>query len=73
MAVRVGAWLDPDHRFRADPARNDPFERALFGGGDDELHLAAGLGLAFWDFQLDLAVDSSELVDTASISAIWQF
>ncbi|MCP4200762.1 MAG: hypothetical protein GY769_02355 [bacterium] len=73
VALRVGAWLDPDHRFRADPARNDPFERALFRGGDDEVHLAAGLGLAFWDFQLDVAVDFSELVDTGSVSAIWQF
>lgn len=73
VAMRVGAWLDPDHRFRADPARADLFERALFRGGDDELHLAAGFGLAFWDFQLDLAVDFSELVDTASLSAVWQF
>jgi long-subunit fatty acid transport protein len=73
LALRVGAWLDPDHRFRADPGRNDPFERALFRGGNDEVHYAVGLGLAFWTFQLDLAVDFSDLVDTVSLSAIYQF
>ncbi len=73
VAFRVGAWIDPDHRFRANPGRGDAFERALFRGGDDELHLAAGLGLAFSTFQLDLSVDFSDLVDTASLSAIYQF
>jgi hypothetical protein len=60
--------LDPDHWFRADLGRNNPFERALFRGGNDEVHFAVGLGLAFWTFQLDLAVDFSELVDTALLS-----
>jgi hypothetical protein len=73
VALRAGAWLDPDHRLAVDPARADTFERALFPGGDDELHLAAGLGLAFPTFQIDLAVDFSELADTAAVSVIWQF
>jgi hypothetical protein len=41
--------------------------------GSDEVHYAVGLGLAFWTFQLDLAVDFSDLVDTVSLSAIYQF
>lgn len=73
LALRGGVWLDPDHGLRAPAGRTDPFERALFRGGDDEIHFAAGLGLAFRIFQLDLGVDFSDSVDTASISAIYQF
>ena len=73
VALRAGAWLDPDHRIAADPALVDVFERALFRGGENELHLAAGVGVAFPAFQLDLAVDFSDLVDTAALSVIWQF
>ena len=73
VALRAGLWLDPNHRIAADPAQTDPFERALFRGGDDEVHLAAGMGLAFPTFQVDLAVDLSELTDTAAVSVIWQF
>jgi long-subunit fatty acid transport protein len=73
VALRVGAWLDPDHRFRAPSGTADPFQRALFREGEDEVHVAAGLGVTFWTFQLDLAADFSELVDTVSLSAIYQF
>ncbi len=73
IALRAGVWLDPDHRIAADPAQADPFERALFRGGDDEVHVAAGLGFAFPTFQVDLAVDLSEPTDTAAVSVIWQF
>jgi hypothetical protein len=41
--------------------------------GEDELHLAVGVGLAFKDFQVDLGVDFSDLVDTASLSVIYSF
>ena len=73
VALRAGAWLDPDHRIAIDPNRADPFQQALFPGGDDELHLAAGLGVAFRTYQIDLAFDVSELADTAAVSVIWQF
>jgi hypothetical protein len=71
VAVRAGVWLDPDHRARA--ITDKPFVTALIQGGDDELHYAAGLGFAFPVFQVDLAIDLSDLVDTASISAIYTF
>jgi long-subunit fatty acid transport protein len=70
VSLRLGAWLDPDHRFRSD--RND-FERAIFRGGEDEIHLAAGVGLAFERFQIDVAADFSDLVDTISLSTIYSF
>lgn len=74
VAVRLGLWHDPDHQFRfeGDPDQ-EPFLAALFPGGDDELHLAAGLGVALRRFQVDLGVDLSDRVDTASLSAIYSF
>jgi long-subunit fatty acid transport protein len=71
LAVRAGVWLDPDHRFRS--ISSDPEHRALFQPGNDEIHVALGLGLAFGSFQIDLAADFSDLVDTVSLSAIYSF
>ena len=71
VALRLGAWLDPDHRVKGD--ETDEVSKALFQPGDDELHLAAGVGIAFKSFQIDLAADFSDLVDTISLSAIYSF
>ena len=70
MAVRLGAWHDPDHQQRNETSA---FSRAEVPGGDDELHLAAGFGVAFDKFQIDVGLDLSELRDTASISMIYSF
>jgi hypothetical protein len=35
--------------------------------------VAVGVGLAFKSFQIDLAADFSDLVDTVSLSAIYSF
>jgi long-subunit fatty acid transport protein len=72
LAIRAGVWLDPDHRFRSTHP-DDPDHRALFQPGEDEIHVAVGLGLAFKSFQIDIAADLSELVDTYSLSAIYSF
>lgn len=72
LAVRAGVWLDPDHRFRSIHP-DDPDHRAMFQAGDDEIHVAVGFGLAFKSFQIDLAADFSDLVDTASLSVIYSF
>ncbi len=72
LAIRTGVWLDPDHRFRSIHP-DDPSHRALFQSGEDEIHAAVGLGLAFKSFQIDLAADFSDLVDTYSLSAIYSF
>ena len=71
IAVRFGAWLDPDHQLRA--TVDDPFTRALLPLGSDEMHYAAGVGLAFKRFQIDFGVDLSDRADTASVSAIYSF
>jgi len=71
LAIRAGVWLDPDHRFRS--ISGDPEHQALYQPGEDEVHVAVGLGLAFKSFQIDLAADFSDLVDTVSLSAIYSF
>jgi hypothetical protein len=70
-AVRLGAWLDPAHR--VDYRGEDWIARAVLDSGSDEIHLAAGFGLAFERFQIDIGVDLSDLADTASLSAIYSF
>jgi hypothetical protein len=71
LAARLGAWLDPDHRIGY---RGDGYvQQALILPGKQELHLAAGLGVVFERVQIDLGVDLSDLVDTASVSAIYSF
>jgi hypothetical protein len=70
--VRAGLWHDPDHQTRANERAND-FNRALLRPGEDELHYALGVGVAFKNWQLDGSLDLSESVDTASLSAIYSF
>jgi len=71
VAIRFGAWLEPDHQLRA--TSDDPLARALLPPGDDEMHYAAGLGVAMQSVQIDLAVDISDRVNTVSLSAIYSF
>ncbi len=71
VAARLGAWLDPDHSAQqSDPG---PFAQAEAVPGANEIHLAAGLGIALDRLQIDLGVDLSERRDTASLSAIYSF
>jgi hypothetical protein len=71
IAVRLGAWLEPDHQMRA--TTDESYLRALLPRGKDEVHYAAGLGMALQRLQVDLAVDVGERVDTASLSVIYSF
>lgn len=71
VAVRLGAWLDPDHQMYA--IVDDAYMQAMLPRGDDEWHYTAGLGLATARFQVDLAADLSERVNTISLSAIYNF
>ncbi len=70
LAFRLGVWLDPDHRIRY--TGDDPFVRALRQPGEDEIHFAVGFGLAFARFQLDLAIDLADRVDTVAISTVYR-
>ena len=71
VAVRLGAWLDPAHRISYTGELD--FDRALLAPGEDELHLAFGLGMAFETLQVDLGADISDTRDTISLSAIYTF
>jgi hypothetical protein len=71
IGVRFGVWRDPDHATQFEGA--DVYRRSLLRGGDSQLHWAAGLGVAFERFQVDLGADFSELVDTVSVSGIYSF
>jgi len=71
LAVRFGAWLDPDHQVRN--MGDDPFIRELLPRGEDQMHYAMGLGAALRNFQIDLGVDLADTVDTVSLSAIYSF
>ncbi len=72
IALRAGAWLDPDHLARANE-RADEFTRAFLRGGDDEVHFALGLGVALQRFQIDGAADFSDSVNTVSLSVIYSW
>lgn len=61
IAVRVGAWYDPAHRWLENAG-----ERLPIGSG--EWHGSAGMGLAWEHFQLDFAFDVSDPVITLSVS-----
>ncbi len=71
VALRVGSWLDPDHKIRFEG--DSLFTRAVFQPGSDEVHVSAGVGVAFRQFQIDFGVDLSDPVDTLSLSAIFSF
>jgi long-subunit fatty acid transport protein len=71
IAVRGGVWLDPDHRIRHEGT--DLLDLALLRPGDDTVHYALGLGVAFRSFQVDVGADFSDFVDTASLSVIYSF
>ena len=72
VALRAGVWVDPDHRIRF-TGTDEPLDLAIFRRGSDEVHFALGAGVAFERFQIDAAVDLSDLVDTVSLSAIYGF
>jgi len=71
LALRLGIWLDPDHRIRA--TTGDDLFRAVLSPGSDNLHYALGFGAAFKQIQIDLGADFSDLRDTLSLSAIYSF
>jgi hypothetical protein len=71
IALRIGTWLEPDHQVRA--TVDDLYLQALLPPGDDDVHFSAGLGLATKRFQVDLAMDFADRVDTFSLSAIYNF
>jgi hypothetical protein len=75
-ALRVGVWRDPAHNIRFQQRVSTPESDALaraFPAGDDEIHFSAGAGFVLKRFQLDVAADFSDSVDTFSLSAVFFF
>jgi hypothetical protein len=70
VAIRLGTWLDPDHKIRA---FDDPLARAIFRAGDDQWHFTAGVGIVVRSFQIDVGFDLSKVVKTASVSTVFSF
>jgi opacity protein-like surface antigen len=73
LALRGGAWFDPDHRIRFEGDARNKADQILFPPGEDEWHITGGGGIVFPKLQIDLGYDHSERVKTFSISAIYRF
>lgn len=76
VSLRAGVWSDPNHtlEFEVPQGAPAPALAVLFSiPGERETHYALGAGIAFESFQIDLAADVSDLVDTYSVSGVWHF
>ena len=74
VLLRFGGWIDPDHRMQyVDPQNRAPRLAVLFRPGEDEFHVAPGVGFAFQKFQIDAALDVSQRVNTVSVSTVFRF
>jgi long-chain fatty acid transport protein len=78
LALRGGVWHDSAHRayFKSDRDTGLPYPQyaLLFPRGSGQTHGSAGVGFVVQPhFQVDAAVDFSELYRTISVSTIWKF
>jgi long-subunit fatty acid transport protein len=78
FAVRGGVWHDSPHRahFEANPDTGLPYPQyaLLFPKGSSQTHGSAGMGFVVQPhFQLDTAVDFSDLYVTVAVSTIFKF
>src|SRR6266851_4149711 len=84
LALRAGAWRDPDHQIRftgqvlaaddAVTAANKAAQILLFRPGKNEYHYTGGLGFTLGEhLQLDAAADISTSVRTGALSAVIRY
>jgi long-subunit fatty acid transport protein len=84
LALRAGAWRDPDHRVRftgqvlpSDDTNTAAFKAGqilLFRPGKNEYHYTGGLGFTLGEhLQLDAAADISTSVRTGALSAVVRY
>ncbi len=84
FAVRVGWWRDPAHAItytsplvglNAGPERASAGVAAaiLYPGSEDQDHITGGFGLAWPNFQIDVAYDTSDTYKVGSMSAVFRF
>lgn len=71
LALRAGAWYDPDHRLRSES--RSALHQALFFEGEDQIHGTAGLGMSIGNVQIDAAADVSDQTQTVSLSTAIRF
>ena len=72
LAIRGGAWLDPDHRIRF-VGSNSARAAQIFRPGEDEWHYTGGAGVTYKMLQIDFGFDRSERVTTTAGSVIVRF
>ena len=78
IALRFGAWLDPDHQMQynvenlEDPRVGDRFG-VRFMEGEDELHWSGGVGVVLRRLQLDFAFDLSDRAQIFSLSGVYRW
>jgi hypothetical protein len=76
LFLRLGGWLDPVHKYTYHGS--DELLSLLWAANnsaDDQWHYTGGVGVAFASgrFQVDLAADVSDRVDTFSLSGVYRF
>ena len=72
VALRGGAWLDPDHRIRY-VGPSGARAAQIFLPGEDEWHYTGGAGVTFKSLQIDVGFDRSPRVTTTAASVIVRF
>ncbi len=79
IALRLGAWHDPDHQLTYNfngrtPEELQPEDRfgLRFAAGEDELHVTGGVGVVFSRVQFDFAFDVSDRADIFSLSTVFR-
>ncbi len=71
VALRFGAWSDPDHRIRAADSTD---LTGIFPAGERETHYTAGFGVTLkQSIQLDVAADVSSVNTNVVFSTIFRF
>jgi long-chain fatty acid transport protein len=78
LALRGGAWYDPNHQiyYDVDEETGYPLPRwsLLNRKRDGSPHVSVGVGFTTSrHFQLDAAVDLSDLMNTLAVSTVWRF
>jgi len=78
LALRGGAWFDPDHAVRYVPTpANDPIDQVLrvtLPGGENLVHYTFGAGIALTDrLELNAGADLSKRTTAVTASGVLRF
>ncbi len=75
VALRAGAWQDPDHQLRFNGPNPEDLLRIRYRRGEDVIHLTGGVGAVLLDgrLQIDLAFDTSDRADVLTLSSVVTF